>query len=45
MKYYVGLDVSLATTAICTVEENGARPMLVARTHATDPLGQLSIGS
>ena len=31
MKYYVGLDVSLATTAICTVDENGARPMLVAR--------------
>ena len=29
MKYYVGLDVSLATTAICTVDENGARPMLV----------------
>jgi transposase len=24
MKYYVGLDVSLATTAICAVAENGA---------------------
>ena len=24
MKYYVGLDVSLATTAICAVDENGA---------------------
>ena len=24
MKYYIGLDVSLATTAICAVDENGA---------------------
>ena len=24
MKYYVGLDVSLATTAICAVDESGA---------------------
>ena len=24
MEYYVGLDVSLATTAMCAVDENGA---------------------
>ena len=24
MKYYIGLDVSLATTAICAIDESGA---------------------
>jgi transposase len=37
MKYYVGLDVSLATTAICTVDENGA--IIREGVAASDPSG------
>jgi transposase len=35
MKYYVGLDVSLATTAICAVDENGA--IIKEGVAASDP--------
>ena len=35
MKYYIGLDVSLATTAICAVDENGA--IIKEGVAASDP--------
>ena len=35
MKYYVGLDVSLATTAICAVDENGG--IIKEGAAASDP--------
>ena len=35
MRYYVGLDVSLATTAICAVDENGA--IIKEGVAASDP--------
>ena len=47
MKYYVGLDVSLATTAICAVNEDGA--IIKEGVAASDPdeianwLGQLGL--
>ena len=47
MKYYVGLDVSLATTAICAVDEGGA--IIKEGVAASDPdeianwLGQLGL--
>jgi transposase len=47
MKYYVGLDVSLATTAICAVDENGT--IIKEGVAASDPeeianwLGQLGL--
>jgi transposase len=47
MKYYVGLDVSLATTAICAVDEDGA--IIKEGVAASDPdeianwLGQLGL--
>jgi hypothetical protein len=35
MKLYVGLDVSLATTAICVIDEHGRRVKMTAA--ASDP--------